>query len=145
MYIDKKNSKSITILNEGNKEIFRLSKEIQKNPYEKEQFKKILETLNNKYYKNRIFLPCLIEQYNHLRIKDTSFIPWVGSKGLSDFKFVPKMLSPYIKVGDKIEEYTNDKLFNWVYENRYYDDTTIENIKDSYDKFIEEFKEVEND
>jgi hypothetical protein len=55
---------------------------------------------------------------------------------------MPKMLSPFIIKDDKKEVLVNDKLINWVYDNRYDSNTSIENIKESYEKFIEEYKQL---
>lgn len=143
LHIAKSHFKSINILNKDDKEIFILSKKEQKNPYtNNKDFKKILATLDRNYSRNRVFLPCQIEEYKHLRIKDTAFIPMVGSIGLSNFKFVPKMLSPYIKEGDKINVLTNDKFFDWVNTNKYDSKTTLEDIKNSYEQFIKDFESI---
>ncbi len=143
LHMAKSHFKSINILNNDDEEIFILSKEKQKNPYtNNKDFEKILKALNTKYSKNRVFLPCQIEEYKHLRVKDTAFIPMVGSKGLSNFKFVPKMLSPYIKEEDKIIVLTNDKFFDWVNTNKYDSKTTLEDIKNSYEQFIKDFESI---
>jgi hypothetical protein len=55
---------------------------------------------------------------------------------------MPKMLSPFIIKDDKKVVVVNDKLINWVYDNRYDSNTSIENIKESYEKFIEEYKQL---
>lgn len=143
LHMAKSDFKSINISENDEMEIFILSKEEQRNPYtNNKDFEKILKKLNSKYSNKRVFLPCQIEEYKHLRIKDTAYIPMVGSKGLSNFKFVPKMLSPYIKEGKKIIVLTNDKFFDWVYTNKYDTKTTLEDIKSSYEQFIKEFESI---
>ena len=52
------------------------------------------------------------------------------------------MLSPYIKEVNEIKVLVNDKFFNWVYDNRYNSETTVENIKSFYDKFIIDFESI---
>lgn len=52
---------------------------------------------------------------------------------------MPKMLSPFIFKNGKNEVILNDKLINWVYDNKYDSDTSKENIREEYDKFIKSY------
>ncbi|NQY54594.1 MAG: hypothetical protein HRT42_13595, partial [Campylobacteraceae bacterium] len=138
----KKYFKSIKVSKKDDSNIIELSNNIQKNPYSKKDFDDIIKSLNDKYSNSRVFLPCMIEEYEHLRIKNKSSIPWVRSKGLSNYGSIPKMLSPYIKEDDKLVLLINDKLKKWVFDNRYNKDTTLSNIENSYTKFIQDLKEI---
>ena len=55
------------------------------------------------------------------------------------------MLSPFISVEDadsktELQIALNSRLYDWVYTNRYVSSTTLEEIKELYRAFIEEYK-----
>ena len=143
----KKYFTSIEVSKKGKVKTIIISKEKQKNPYIKNEYENIIKSLSKHLgFANRVFLPCMIENYNYLRLKYNSSIPWVHNHdsiySLSYMLYMPKMLSPFIIKDDKKVVVVNDKLINWVYDNRYDSNTSIENIKESYEKFIEEYKQL---
>lgn len=112
----------------------------------KVDLKKILFSKSNWYsFSSRMIIPT-IEEYVTLRIKEGAHEPYVHIYRFDsywNFPF-PKMLSPYVtqensKGVREIRLSLNDKVYNWVYANRYDSKTTLEEIKLSYDKFIKEF------
>jgi len=136
----KDNFKSITGQYKDRKYTFTLDKTIQKNPYSNDDYKKIIKNLSKNTQRRRIFLPCMIEQYNHLRLKDNAYAPWVSdSDSLSRILNMPKMLSPFITENGEVKELTNEKVVNWVYDNKHNSATSKDHIRDEYDKFIKEF------
>ena len=57
--------------------------------------------------------------------------------------FFTKMISPYLveEIDDRkriLKLELNENALDWVYQNRYDDSITKEDIKSAYDKFIEE-------
>lgn len=95
----------------------------------------------------RTFIPCL-ENYSKLRLRDDTIAPYVPRVNLSrylklDFVF-PIMLSPYAYLGSFASQKnswdvrTTDRLFDFVYNNRYDESTSKSEITDSYHAFIEE-------
>lgn len=134
--------------NETYKKVVFLSKEEQKNPYSQEDFTKIIQSLiDTSSFTARVFLPCMIEEYNSLRLKGEAFAPWVHyHSSLSTTFQMPKMLSPYVVKREDakttLEVLTNDKLLEWVHQNRYYTSTTKEDIKNSYKTFIEDYNKI---
>lgn len=85
----------------------------------------------------------MIEKYNHLRLKDTAYAPWViNHSSLSDKLSMPRMLSPFVSKEKKIDVLVNEKVIQWVYDNRYDTNTLIEDIKDTYDKFIKHYQSL---
>ena len=133
--------KSIKVSNKDKVKTITLSKEEQKNPYSELEYKSILESLaKESLHFNRVFLPCLIEKYNHLRLKDTAYVPWVyNHSSLSNKLSMPRMLSPFVSKEKKIDVLVNEKVIQWVYDNRYNDSTSIEDIKDAYESFIGQY------
>jgi len=121
-----------------------LRKEQQKSPVSDDLLKKILK--QNYFHYARNIIPC-IEKYFKLRLKDNAFIAYVNKDWfLNDINLpYPKMVSPYLSIETahketKFEIQLNDKLYNWVYENRYDEKTTLEKIKKAYDDFVKEFQ-----
>lgn len=121
------------------------SKNDQGNPVEESEIKSILISTNNNYYSSRCIIPC-IEKYFKLRLKDDAHEAYVYHYRF-DYNLnlqYPKMLSPFISVEDgndktELQLVLNDKLFNWVYENRYDEKTTLEEIKEYYKEFTDEY------
>lgn len=121
------------------------SKNVQGNPVEESEIKRILISTNNNYYSSRCIIPC-IEKYFKLRLKDDAHEAYVYHYSFDynlNFQY-PKMLSPFISVEDgkdktELQLVINDKFFNWVYENRYDEKTTLEEIKEYYKQFTEEY------
>lgn len=127
------------------KEIF-FTKKRQKSPVNDIDFKNILISSKNRYYSSRIIVPC-IEKYFKLRLKDDAHESYVYHYKIDSYINIPypKMLSPYISVtksedNSKLELALNEKLFNWVFENRYDNKTTLEEIKSIYEDFTIEYK-----
>lgn len=136
--------------NETYKKVVFLSKEEQKNPYSQEDFTKIIQSLiDTSSFTARVFLPCMIEEYNSLRLKEGAFAPWLHHhSSLSSTFQMPKMLSPYIVEKENImvtiKPLINQKLLQWVYDNRYNESTTREDIENQYNAFIKQFKDLIN-
>lgn len=94
----------------------------------------------------RNLMPC-IDKYKHLRIKDLDII-----RRCRDFTFniviqdYPQMVCPYIRKQrkgyvfrpEKLEKSLSDKLYQYVYDNRFYEHVTMEQIKDTYKQFIDD-------
>ncbi len=121
------------------------SKKEQKSPVEESEIKRILISSTN-IYSSRCIIPC-IEKYFKLRLTEEAHEAYVYHYRFDYFLNLqyPKMLSPYISVKDgndktELQLVLNDKLYSWVYKNRYDDKTTIEEIKGHYQKFIDEYK-----
>lgn len=98
---------------------------------------------------SRKIIPCL-KKYNKLRLREDAFLPYLYHFKFShsvDFIY-PKMASPFVveefENEDSKNRYNasiilNEKLYHWVFENRYETSTTREDIKNYYKKFTEEF------
>ncbi|MES2132573.1 MAG: hypothetical protein V4506_09490 [Bacteroidota bacterium] len=122
------------------------SKNEQKSPVEESEIKRILINTNNNYYSSRCIIPC-VEKYFKLRLKDDAHEAYVYHYRFDYYLNLqyPKMLSPYISVEDvnnkaELQLVLNEKLYDWVYKNRYDDKTTLDEIKDTYQKFTDEYK-----
>jgi len=122
------------------------SKEKQSNPIPEADMPNVLERLKSSYiFSARAFIPCL-EKYFTLRVKDNARKSYVYHYVIDSNIYLPfpKMLSPFIHEED-IENKTilkvvvNDKLIDWVFENRYDSKTTKEQIRNAYDSFVKEF------
>ena len=137
--------KSIIAFKKDNTKIVVISKKKQKNPYKDKEYEKIIKSLTkHSFYSNRVFLPCMIKEYKSLRLKSTASIPWVHyHDSLSRIFNMPKMLSPFMATDKNKEVVVNEKLIKWVYENRYDNNTSIKNIKKSYDEFIKQYTDKE--
>lgn len=121
------------------------SKKEQKSPVEDSELKRILINTKNSYYSSRSIIPC-IEKYFSLRLKDDAHESYVYHYRFDYYLNLqyPKMLSPFISVEDEnnkteLKIVLNEKLYEWVYKNRYEEKTTIEEIKDCYQNFIREY------
>lgn len=132
---------SIKASNKNKIKIITLSKEEQKNPYSEKEYKEILSSLSQEsVYYNRVFLPCMIKKYNHLRVKDSAYAPWVlNHSSLFRTLSMPKMLSPFVNKNNKLDKLVNDKVIQWVFDNRYDNNTSRKNIEDDYQKFIKNY------
>jgi hypothetical protein len=120
-------------------------------PITKEAFKEIIKSLKGSYSSARRILPCL-EEFFSLRLKDDAFIPYVYHYRFDDHIYLPypKMLSPFVSEQYEERKYRlnvvlNDKIYDWVYENRYDSKTTREEIVESYKLFLESYKVEELD
>jgi hypothetical protein len=124
------------------KENFKITKDIDyytKVYSKKESFdiKNLNYNLLLNIHSKRKFLPCK-DEYSHLRLKDDSTFTDSYSSDIIENYNTPKMLSPFNYQDTNI----NDKLLEWVYNNRYNENTTIDEIKDSYERFIDQYKEA---
>lgn len=122
------------------------SKKEQKSPVEESEIKRILILTKSSYYSSRCIIPC-VEKHFKLRLKEDAHEAYVYHYRFDYFLnfLYPKMLSPYISVEDgngktELQLVLNDKLYDWVYKNRYDDKTTLEEIKECYQKFVGEYK-----
>lgn len=93
---------------------------------------------------SRNLMPC-IDAYKALQIKENAVI-W----GCQDFTFssikqnYPKMVCPYIRVPkdgnmywtNKLCESVSERLYQFVYDNRYDESVTMNQIKEAYQKFL---------
>lgn len=109
------------------------------------EIKKIFDNRIIRYYSSRMFIPCF-NGFEKLRVKDDSSKYYVYEYKLCDYVNInyPKILSPYIYVNVfdnvKIELSLNEKIYDWVFENRFDVTTTKEEIIEAYNQFIEKFK-----
>lgn len=84
-------------------------------------------------------MPCN-EKYDALRINSDWYEPTFYGYNFD----VPVMLCPYLHTpDDKLKFLVDDELINYVYEHRYHQEVTKEQIKETYDMFHEDFKKVE--
>ncbi len=118
------------------------SKENQGSPIPDEELLNILK--NTTRYRARVTIPCL-ERYFDLRINDDSHTPYLSHYNLDgNFYYpFPKMLSPFIKQTNQadqciLKEDINDKLIDWVYDNRYNTETTKQQIIKAYKIFCDD-------
>lgn len=105
--------------------------------------------INQNPYSARAIIPCF-EENKKLRLKDDAGFGYVYEYFLEgNFKIAyQKMLSPYVRIeqADRRSQLSivlNDNFYQWVYENRYNPETTIEEIKDGYAKFVEKYELTE--
>lgn len=99
---------------------------------------------------SRNLMPC-VEGYKALRIKEDCF-PW----GYGDHTFYrikknyPMMICPYIRYADKgngnfqsykLKECVTENLYKMVYDNRYDESVTMEQIKETYQRFLDDTKQ----
>ena len=138
---------SIEVLKNNNIKTVTLSKKTQGNPYSEEEYKNIIASLNEKLLGfNRVYLPCMIKKYHHLRLQNNAFVPWAHwHTSLLDIMKMPRMLSPFINKNEKSEVSINNKLFNWVYDNRYDRNTSKDEIIASYKEFENEYNQFVSD
>lgn len=119
------------------------SKGVQGSPIQEEELLNILK--NTTRYNARVTIPCL-KKYFDLRIKNESHTPYLRHYNLDGniyFPF-PKMLSPFLNHTIEfnqgtLKEVINDKLIDWVYDNRHNLDTTREQITNAYKLFCKDY------
>ena len=121
-------------------------REQQKNPVTDDFLRTILKGYNDFFKTARNIIPCNIEKYMKLRLTDKISVYYINRQNfLYDIHLpYPQMLSPYISEEIEINNsylklQLNEKLYNWVYENRFGHSTTIEEIKNAYEDFINEY------
>lgn len=126
------------------REVF-FTKGKQTSPISQDTLKTILKNLKGSFSSSRRIIPCL-EEFFPLRLKDNAFIPYVYPYKFDENIYLPypKMLSPYVSEEYetrkyRLKEVLNDKVYNWVYDNRYDTKTTRKEIVESYKLFIETF------
>lgn len=97
----------------------------------------------------RAFIPCS-EAFLDLRVKDNARISYVSNYLIDDILYMafPKMISPYVRFEntDKTLEMKlvlNEKLLDWVFNNRYNEQTTKVQISEAYMLFTSSFSLVE--
>ena len=132
----------------GNREI--LFSNTQGDPIDSATFEIIFNSIKSSRHTARCIIPCL-EKYKFLCIKNDSFKEYVDEYNFDENIDIvyPKMLSPYVSVSINIynsvlEERLNDKIYNWVFENRFDSETTITDIKEAYSNFINDFEDIIN-
>jgi hypothetical protein len=142
----KENFTSVTrTKKENNIRTIYYTKEIQKSVVPNDDIQGIVKNLLNDYpVSARAIIPC-IEEYFDLRIKDGVYAPYVHHYFVDDNIYLsfPKMLSPFVReeVDKKksLKVVVNDKVIDWVYENRFNSDVSKETIKEKYKSFCELF------
>ncbi len=114
------------------------------NPIKKKDIPKLLEKHNYYSYGRRVKIICH-KKYKNLRLKDNSWKPWLSQIYVRAYSlFAPFMLSPYFIVDDnnkKLEYRVNSKVIDWVYENRYDNNTTRKEIEETYKIFEQDMRE----
>ena len=122
------------------------TKERQTSPISKEDFEVMLKNLTGGFFSARRIFPCL-DEFFALRLKDNAFVPYVYPYHFDENIYLPypKMLSPYVSEEYetrkfRLKEVLNDKLYDWVYENRYDIKTTRKEIVETYQRFLNTFK-----
>lgn len=103
--------------------------------------------LSRSYY-SRCLMPC-IGEYKALRIKEG-----INTLGYGDFTFelirqkYPQMICPYVRVfkegyhhPQNLKVSISDKLYKFVYDNRFDESVTMEQIKEAYQRFIDDTKQ----
>ena len=103
---------------------------------------------------SRSLMPC-VDKYKSLRIKEIFSV-----FGSNDFTFsgirqsYPKMICPYIKVYNenepdqdyrKLKVSVSDKLYQYVYANRFDESVTLEQIKETYQLFLKDMEQYVQD
>lgn len=106
------------------------------------------EELRREEREGRYIIPCG-KKYSNLQIKNEDLLNFVDIHYISPSisKKYPKMISPYlIKIQkDKfphkicVEKKVTPLLYNWVYQNRFNENVTKEEIIKTYDEFMSHF------
>ena len=123
---------------EDNSEKIILTKCENLTPSNIDTIKKFYNNMARLFY--RAILPCL-KEYSKLRIKNDVPMPYLFTGFMNNFNVsYPKMVSPYLSQYSslnekKIEFSVNDKLIDWVFENRFDSKTTKNEIAAAYDQF----------
>ena len=97
---------------------------------------------------SRCLMPC-VGEYKALRIKEG-----INTLGYGDFTFelirqkYPQMICPYVRVlkegyhhPQNLKVSISDKLYKFVYDNRFDESVTMEQIKEAYQRFIDDTKQ----
>ncbi len=103
---------------------------------------------------SRNLMPC-VEEYKELRIKKNCFPRGFGDHTFNRIKKdYPVMICPYIRCAGngnsnsqshKLKESVTENLYKMVYDNRYDESVTLEQIKETYQRFLDDTKQyVEN-
>ena len=113
---------------------------------------KLLKKSKNWNHTSRKIIPCL-KKYYKLRLCDNAYLDYLYHFRISHYLEInyPKMVSPYVV--EEVDSYNgneryksttnlNEKLYEWVFNNRYDTITTKEEIIEAYDEFIKEFKDI---
>ena len=118
---------------------------------EKEAFSSFFEKYLQMGHSARYVIPCL-DYYKELRIKNARNEWMFSGYGYIDY---PIMVCPYIRKGGKNESIfftkhnliykVNDKVIDYVYNNRYDETTTREQIEEAYKRFQKEFQSIIDD
>lgn len=118
-----------------------------------EGIKGILERLKISSHTSRVILPCMNE-YKNLEINDDIYVPYALRYDkilLGRFENKNAMLLPYffkeeqrwlVSQTKEIQVIELEKVIQWVYKNRKNSDVTLEQIRESYGKFIKEFAPI---
>lgn len=98
---------------------------------------------------SRKIIPCL-NRYSKLRLENNAKLPYLYHFQVShtiSFEY-PKMVSPFVVIENSNEErenkynvsiVLNDKVYDWVFENRFDKTTSKNDIINAYDEFVKEF------
>lgn len=136
--------KFVKIQDDRSKQII-LSNDVSHSLIESTDFITILKATLKNYYSARCIIPCM-NKYIKLRLKDEAHEGYLSTYTFDSHVNIkyPKMLSPFISVekmssNARMRVELNDKLYNWVYLNRFDTNTTLKEIRENYKKFIEEF------
>lgn len=117
--------------------IFVFSKDTYSNPFTTDLIIKLITNHNSSYA--RYIIPCNAE-FEALRLNDEARKPYVSSFIIDyalDIKY-PKMISPFVRIsGDrshpaKLSFQASENFINWVYENRYDQNTSKDDIEKAY-------------
>lgn len=95
------------------------------------------------YTSARILIPCA-KEFNNLRIKDNAYAPYLSHASIFNFASIlpiPTMVSPYILIDTEDnkrewEKSITENLIKWVFDNRYDNKTTFEEIENTYNQFV---------
>lgn len=98
---------------------------------------------------SRKIIPCL-KRYSKLQLKNGAKLPYLYHFNISHSISLeyPKMVSPFVVIENSNEEsenrydvliVLNDKVYDWVFENRFDNTTTKDDIIKAYEEFINEF------
>ena len=117
-----------------------------------QNFIKLLKKSKKWNRSSRKIIPCP-KKYSKLRLKDNAYLDYLYHFRFSHYLEInyPKMVSPYVV--EEVDTYNrderyksttilNEKLFDWVFSNRYDTNTTKEEIIEAYDEFIKEFNDI---
>lgn len=112
--------------------------EFHKDHDDRMDLESLLRALSNG---SRYIIPC--NGYEKLRLKDDDSITAMGEQ-IHFFEKViySKMVCPCIKRNRMIEWNCSDKLYQWVYDNRFDEKVTLDEIKDEYENMKKKLKSV---